>query len=401
MNNNITNIKYNFGMNLPTRIYAGSESLNNLPELCKGYGTEILLVTSKELSYALKEVLACFEKTKFSITTFSLKSEEPTCLFIDASASQLAPKRFDCIIGLGGGSAIDMAKALSISLTHTESIWMYANLSNRPALPLTNNLIPIIAIPTTAGTGSEVTPYAVLTNSETKQKGTIQETAIFPKAAILEPKFTESMPPELTASTGIDAFTHALESYLNISKYSPVTEWAGKESIRLIFENLKAAYDNPDDLHRRMNMAWASTLAGIAIAHRGTTAIHAIAEPLGALTHLPHGHAVSISTLPVLKHTLKAAASKFSDLYKSIFTNITLEKKESYYAEAFVDEVQKLIASVNMDKTASDSLPHEIIKNLGTDLLENVINYKFRPIKQHPIEFNENSLKSIINEIVG
>jgi alcohol dehydrogenase class IV len=398
---NTMNIQNLFEMYLRTRIFGGDGSINNLPEICKGHGSKILLVTAKELSDLMREVISCFEKSDFSIETFFLELSEPTCEFINNSTKQLSGKNYDCIIGLGGGSAIDMAKALSISLTHTEAIWMYANLSDRPALPLMNNPIPVIAIPTTAGTGSEVTPYAVLTNSETKQKGTIQEPAIFPKAAILEPRFTKCMPSELTASTGIDAFTHALESYLNVSKYSPVSEWAGRESMRLIFESLKAVYDNPDDLHLRMNMAWASTLAGVAIAHRGTTAIHAIAEPLGALTHIPHGHAVSISTLPVLKHTWKTASSKLADLYQSVFKMWSLEKTESYYAEVFVDEVQKLIESVNMNKTVSDYLPHEKVRNLETELLGNVIRYKFRPLKQHPVEFDKDKLCLIINKIIG
>ena len=136
---------------------------------------------------------------------------------------------------MGGGSVIDMAKSLSIALTNPEPIWEYANLSYRPPKILTEKTIPVIAIPTTSGTGSEVTPYAVLSNIKKNQKGTIQQSEIFPRAAFEFPEFMISMPKELTASTGIDAFAHALESYMNISKQSPISEMLSIEAMKIIF----------------------------------------------------------------------------------------------------------------------------------------------------------------------
>ncbi|MGR3176461.1 MAG: iron-containing alcohol dehydrogenase family protein, partial [Candidatus Anammoxibacter sp.] len=317
------------------------------------------------------------------------------------SAKRLRRKSFDCIIGLGGGSAMDMAKALSIVLTHSEPIWMYANLSNRSPLPIKNCLIPVIAIPTTSGTGSEVTPYVVLTNSETNQKGTIQDSSVFPKVSILDPFFTQNMPRDLTASTGIDALAHALESYINVSKVSFVAEWAGKESIRLIFGNLIETLNNPENLNYRVAMAWASSLAGIAISHRGTTTPHAIAEALGALTSLPHSHCVSVSTLPVLKQTWKKTKRRLAELYQSTFAKPLGKKSDSYSAEAFVIEVEKLLELTNMNKTVESCLRKNEIERLNKELLDNVVKYKFRPLKQHPVEFKKDDLSVIINEILG
>ena len=390
-------MKSNFNYNLPTKVFAGVDVLENLVEICKMYGSRILIITPPDISQAKEKVLRCFNKSEFSIKIFYLDSPEPTCRFIDLSREKLKSKQFDCIIGLGGGSAIDMAKALSIALTHPEPIWLYANLSNRPPLPLLKPLIPVVAIPTTSGTGSEVTPYAVLTNSETNQKGTIQETAIFPKAAFLDPTLTRTMPPKITAATGIDAFLHAFESFINVSKYSPVAEWAAREAMSIIYQTLPKVYKNLDNVELRLEMSWASTLAGIAISHRGTTAIHAIAEPLGAITHIPHSVAVAICTLPVLKYTWSKSIKKFCVLYEILEPSKKFEKSDIDKAKKSVELIENMFKQVNMFKKVKDYIKFEKIPE---KLLEDVTKYKFRPIAQHPIEFNKEELKLIINEIV-
>jgi len=390
-----------FNLSIPTRIYCGLNQTKILPELCQRFGSNLLLVTSKDLDHIKNRIFSYFSSSQLTLDTFYIESPEPTCKFIDISANQLRTKQqYDCIIGLGGGSAIDMAKSLSIALTQPENIWSYADLSNRPASPLANDVIPVIGIPTTSGTGSEVTPYAVLTESCTSQKGTIQEVAVFPRVAIIDPLLTMGMPKELTASTGIDAFAHAFESYINISKESPVSEWAGTEAMRLIFHYLIAAYNEPDNIEARLNMAWASTLAGIAIAHRGTTTAHAIAEPLGALTKLPHSLSVAISTLPVLKYTWKSIISKLANLYKRINIGYPLGKEDEYYAYAFVEELVVIFEKVDMNKKASDYLSEEKTKGLTGKLLENILEYKFRPFKQHPLHFSSEQLFDIIDEVI-
>jgi alcohol dehydrogenase class IV len=392
------NLFTNFEFFIPTRLYCGLDALNQLTEICQELGSRFLLVTCRDLPEAKNRILDVLDRSHFSITTFYLESPEPTCQFIDASREALKSKQFDGIIALGGGSAIDMVKALSIGLTHNQPIWMYANLSNRPPVPLEHSLLPVVAIPTTAGTGSEVTPYAVLTNSDTKQKGTIQEATIFPRTAILDPSLTQTMPLQLTAATGLDAFAHALESYINISRFSLVSEWASKEAIRLIFENLPKVYASPDDLELRSKMAWASALAGMAIAHRGTTAAHAIAEPLGALTHVPHAQSVAMCTLPVLKHTCPAISTKLRELFEATFPNNQV--KSASKAEAFVHRTEELFSTVAMNHTLKDSISLKDHDKFAESLLDHVLTYKFRPLKQHPMEFDKSELLTIIHEII-
>jgi len=388
-----------FGFSLPTKVIVEKGVVSHLPAICREYGSKVLFVYSVDLKEMAGQVKELLQSEGFSVTDFEQKLPESTCDFIDAATKTLANNSFDLVVGLGGGSAIDLAKAFAISLTQAEGIWMYANLSNRPPLPLDAPVLPVVAIPTTSGTGSEVTPYAVLTKEDTQQKGTIQEPSIFPKAALIDPEYTASMPPALTASTGMDAFAHALEATINISKVAPMAELFGKAAMKLIFQWLPKAYTDGSDLVARQQMAYAATLAGMAISHRGTTTAHAIAEPLGALTHIPHGTGVTISTVPVLRYSLPRAASSLAPLWREVLGKDALEN-EVVEATAFVDSVENLISSVGLNKTVRDLLGPEKCEGLSELLVRNILEFKFRPLKQHPVEFTEADLLPIANTIV-
>ena len=299
-----------FQVNIPTNIFIGENVIETLPIQIKSLYKNLLIISSVDLKDQVDNTINILSELSCDIDLFLMDATEPTTDQIDSKAIVYRKNNYDLIIGIGGGSAIDMAKALAIALKNPEPIWNYANLSNRPPSKLKDAPLPVIALPTTSGTGSEVTPYAVLTKTETQQKGTIQEREIFPMFAIIEPSFLMTMPAELTAYTGMDAFAHAFESYINISKISPVAELVATHAIELIFKNLKNACDNPTNIDARLNMAWASTLAGIAISHRGTTTPHAIAEPLGTLTKLPHAITVCLCTVPVLKHSYEVLREK-------------------------------------------------------------------------------------------
>ena len=387
----------NFEFNLPVPIYFGVDSTQKLPEICKKFGTSILLVTSKDISHIEKKILSILENSYFSIDSLYLESPEPSCSYIDSIAKDLSSKKFDCIIGLGGGSAMDMAKSLSIALTNPEPIWSYANLSYRPPKPILKKTLPVILIPTTAGTGSEVTPYAVLTNSEIEQKGTIQEVAIFSKAAIIDPSIMTSMPNDLTAFTGMDAFAHGLESCMNISKKSPISELTGIESMKIIIQCLPEILETASNLELRTKLAWASTLAGIAIAHRGTTTAHAIAETMGGLIKIPHGIAVAISTIPVLKATLQSNPDSLSTLYDKLFFDDIIKSTQDK-ANTLVNSVSQLLEKVGLNKHVNNY--HDTSSDFPDKILNNLLNFKYRPLKQHPVEFNNETLKKIIEEII-
>ena len=383
-----------FEINTPTNIIIGDDMIQRLPMYIKSKYKTVLLVSNKELDHHVKRVINVLDPLSLNIKTILLENVEPSTEYIDATAINLRQYKYDLIIGVGGGSAIDMAKSLSIALVNPKPIWEYANLSNRPASKFDNMPLPVIAIPTTSGTGSEVTPYAVLSKLDTQQKGTIQDKAIYPKLALIDPDFLVTMPPELTAYTGIDAFAHAFESFINISKPSPYAEIVACQSINLIFNNLPIVVDDGNKIQSRINMAWASSLAGISIGHRGTTTPHAIAEPLGALTKLPHAVAVTLCTIPVLKRTYNDIEDKIKFLVNNIqFPLEFIEQKD------FIEQLETLYELIGCDKKLKDFVDFD--SGFSSILVENVLQYKFRPLEQHPIKFNKNVLIEIVNEIIG
>jgi len=197
----------------------------------------------------------------------------------------------------------------------------------------------------------------------------------------------------------MDAFAHALEATINISKHSPMAELFGIQAMKLVFANLENAYRDGCNLEARQNMALAATLAGMAISHRGTTTAHAIAEPLGALTHIPHGLGVTISTIAVLRHTIAEASTGLAHLWLDVCAGEKLESSEAE-ATAFVDKIEGLIETVGMKQTVSDILGTEACDGLVERLIASIMQFKFRPLKQHPVEFDGTSLGPIVQDIV-
>ena len=382
---------------MPVSIHFGESTVHDLSEICKNFGKNILFITSRDIEHISNQILINLQKEKFSIDVFYLEAPEPTVSFIDESSMNIQ-KKYDCLIALGGGSAMDMAKTLAIKITNKKSIWEYANLSYKKPSPITNEPIPIIAIPTTSGTGSEVTPYAVLSNSKLNQKGTIQDKKIFPKVAIIDPDLMLSLPPLLTSSTGIDALAHSLESFMNISKSSIVSEMYSVESIKIIFDVLPKTFSEPSNIEHRTKMAWASSLAGISISHRGTTTTHAIAEVIGGLTGIPHGICVAVSTLPVLIETINHETNKLSELNNLVFNNEFTSPQEN--ANNFLERVKRLLKEIDLNKNIQHFAKEQNLDGLDRNVLDYLLKFKFRPLKQHPIEFSKDTLKNIIRDVL-
>ena len=214
----------------------------------------------------------------------------------------------DAIIGLGGGSTLDTAKVVATLCPTSISVASIigTNLIERAGLPL-------IAIPTTAGTGSEVTSIAVVSDPDFILKKAVVSPYLIPKVALLDPALTVSLPGQSTAHTGMDALSHAIESYtsLNANAY---TEALSLEAIELITNSLPIAYSNPESLEHREAMLKGSLLAGLAFSNAGVAAAHALAYPLGAEFHLPHGLAVSLMLLPVTNFNLPSQPLKFKKM---------------------------------------------------------------------------------------
>ena len=207
----------------------------------------------------------------------------------------------DIIVAVGGGSVIDFAKSVSVSISHDKPIWEFVSYTGKQTHPIEGPLTPVVAIPTTSGTGSEVTPYAVLSNRGLRCKATIVSPHLSPSVALVDPSLTCSLPPEVTAYTGADALSHAIESLLNVSNRSPFSAIVSIEAIRSASSALVKAVSDGNNKQARSLMSWASLLSGISISLAGTGLGHAMAELLGGQTHMPHGLTIAVFLPAVLK----------------------------------------------------------------------------------------------------
>lgn len=253
----------------------------------------------------------------------------------------------DTIVGLGGGSSLDIAKVASILVTNTSPVTSFFGIDMVPSEGLKT-----ILIPTTAGTGSEVTPIAILSDHGEKLKKGIVSPHLFPRTAILDPELTVGLPSAVTAATGMDALIHAVEAYTSVNATS-ITDMLAERSIRLISSNIRTAFANGANIDARYRMLEGSMLAGMAFANAGVTAVHAFAYPIGAEFHIPHGVANSIMLCPVMEFNMLGNLGKFSRLaeFMGEFTDGLTERESALLA---VDSLRDLVTDVEIPTSLAE-----------------------------------------------
>jgi len=224
----------------------------------------------------------------------------------------------DCIVAFGGGSAIDTAKVLALTLAGTNQNRNIRSLLSEPRLYAEIDPIPLFAVPTTAGTGSEVTPFATVWDHKSKKKHSISGKSIFPQAAFVDPQLTDNLPANVTLSTGLDAFNQAAESIWNRNA-NPITIAYGTRAFQLAFYALPRLLSGRADVRERDQMSEASLLAGLAISHTKTALCHSISYPITAHFGVPHGLACAFSMVPVLDRSLLNDDGRFTALADSLF----------------------------------------------------------------------------------
>lgn len=263
------------------KIMFGCGTLSKAAPAASAFGTKALLVTGRNpdraaplIDYLRNEGLAC--------ETFMV-SDEPTV----EMARQAAALSADVVIGFGGGSVIDLAKAAAALMANPGDPLDYLEVIGK-GMPLENRPAPCIAIPTTAGTGAEVTKNAVLASPEHKVKVSMRHPLMIPDLAIVDPECTLSMPPAVTASTGLDALTQLLEAFIS-KKANPMTDGFCREGLPRAVRSLRRVFENGSDIQARAEMALASLFGGLALANAGLGAVHGFAGPIGGMFSAPHG----------------------------------------------------------------------------------------------------------------
>jgi len=274
---------------------------------------------------------------------FDQVEPEPSMENVNECVEFTRGKKYDLFVGVGGGSSMDVAKIISILATNSGSVYDYIGIEKIPKPGL-----PIILVPTTSGTGAEVTPNAIVTNKKIKEKKGIVSHFLLPEVAIVDPSLTLSLPPRITASTGVDALTHSIESYVSLNA-SPLSDVIALESIKLISHNLKRAVEDGNDIEARYNMALGSLLGGIALTNAGTGGVHALAYPLGGQFGIPHGLSNALMLPFIVEFNITSNLSKFSKIAAVMGENIEGLGREEAAGKA-VEAVRAIVTDVGMPK---------------------------------------------------
>lgn len=311
---------------LPTEINFGCGAIHKLPELVLRYGKRALMVTrpwTGRQAATFEKIRKELEENGVYVVVHSEVVPNPTSTLINAGVAKVKEEHLDVIIGVGGGSSIDSAKAIAVGATHPGEAWDYVYTNGTPVDA--SKVLPIIAVTTTSGTGSHATKYAVFTNRELEIKSTIVNPAVFPKCSIVDPELMVTLPEHQTASTGFDAFSHAFESYTNINA-NPLIDMIALHAMELIVENLPKAMEEPENLTVRANMAIADTLAGISIANVGTTLPHSIGQPIsGRFPKVTHGESLAVIYPQFLAFTYEKSVEKFAKVARMFDSTLNTE----------------------------------------------------------------------------
>lgn len=306
-------------------------------------------------------------------TLFDKVEPEPRIELADEGAALAVKNKCDIVIGIGGGSAMDVAKAIAVLATNKGGAVDFLGLNKVPKPGL-----PKIMIPTTAGTGSEVTFTAVFIRKNLKKKEGMNSPYLYPELALLDPELTLSLPPRPTAETGIDALCHAIESYTSVNA-SPMSELLSLQAIALISENLRTCVHDGKNLKARENMLLASLYAGLGLANAGVTAVHSLSYPLGGKYGIGHGMANTLMLPATMAFNLPAALDKFADVAEAMgeITDDLPVREAAYLA---LEAVEALIDDCGI----ASSLAEFGIKEKDFPALADVALTVARPLENNP-----------------
>lgn len=322
-----------FMFHMPTAIQFENGLIKRLSDFIKGQNVLIICDPFLYQSGTAEKIGSGIEGKQ--VTYFSAIEPNPSCESVDEAAKLARQIHANCVVGIGGGSSLDVSKIVSCLTTNDGSIYDYYSGGSRTLLPRKTQLI---CIPTTAGTGSEVTNVGVFTNEKTHVKMPMVNSQFWPDYALIDPELTYTLPPAVTASTGMDAFCHAIEAYWNKNS-QPMCDMLAMGALKLIIDNIKTAYQNPNNREARSSMLLASLMAGVAFSQTRTTGIHAISFPLTAEFGASHGTACSITLPAFIKISCEQQEKKMQALVHYLGYECV---------DLFAEEVEKLMQSMNM-----------------------------------------------------
>ncbi|TET63545.1 iron-containing alcohol dehydrogenase [Candidatus Aerophobetes bacterium] len=277
-------------------------------------GTKALIVTDRNLTEMgfLSGIESSLDSEKIDHEVFDQVTAEPTVDYVEKGLDLYRRSKCDFIIALGGGSPIDTAKAVCIMASNPGVIQDYKGLDK-----VSSPGAPLIAIPTTAGTGSETTIFTIITDTRTNVKMLIGSPFILPSVALVDPLLTASSPPSVTAATGVDALTHAIEAYVSV-KAQPMSDVFALSAIKFLSENLRQAWANGDNLEARSLTMLGAFQAGVAFSNSSVALVHGMSRPIGAYFHVPHGLSNAVLLAPVVEFSISGNPKRYADIARAM-----------------------------------------------------------------------------------
>ncbi|MDY4978741.1 MAG: iron-containing alcohol dehydrogenase [Ruminococcus bromii] len=321
---------------IPNHTVVGTNVLGEAAPLLKKMGNKAFIVTGRHVAVSdmMKQLTALLDENGIGCVIFDGITGEPTDTMIEKGVEMLKSSGCDFIIGIGGGSPLDSAKAIAAMAVNEGSIADYNGKE------ITGEILPLAAIPTTAGTGSEATKFTVITDSEKGIKMLLKGDVLVPKLAIVDSSFTVGAPKSVTSATGLDALTHAVEAYTSRKAFS-MTDTLAVSAVKRIMKYLPIAYREPDNAPAREQMSIAALEAGICINNSSVTIVHGMSRPIGALFHVPHGMSNAMLLKECLSFAVSGAYEKFANLGRETGVASDSDSDETA-AEKFIDSLQNI-----------------------------------------------------------
>jgi alcohol dehydrogenase class IV len=358
-----------FSFATTAQIICETGASQRLAELCRERGARrVLIVTDPGISKLglLADVLPGFARAELTVEVFDQVVADPPEAILLAAVEQAKALKAQLIVGFGGGSSMDVAKLVAL-LAHPDCAQALVDIYG--VGKARGQRLPLILVPTTAGTGSEVTQISIITTGETSKMGVVSP-LLLPDLALLDAELTLGLPPAVTAATGIDAMVHAIEAYTSVLKKNPLSDLLAREALRLLAANLDEAVHNGGNREARQAMLLGSCLAGQAFANAPCAAVHALAYPLGGHFHIPHGLSNALVLPHVLGFNANVAAPLYAELAPLVLGDALRAGSEMEQAEQFIGALADFSQRSGLPMRLRDAgVPQDMLPTLARDAM--------------------------------
>ncbi|MEW9109720.1 MAG: iron-containing alcohol dehydrogenase [Cytobacillus gottheilii] len=382
-----------FQLTIPANLYGGSGSLHELSNILKKESArKVIVYTDKGIRNAglVDELCKVLEETGVEFNVYDDIKPEPSYIEVEKIQEETKNAQADLIIGFGGGSVMDAAKLCSVLIGATYSV---KDLLDTPQIAAKK--IKTIMIPTTCGTGSEATCNAIVAVPEEKVKKGIVNNEMIPDYVILDPQLIRNLPKQIIAATGVDALAHAVECYTS-NKATPFSNVYALEGAKLIFENIRQAYNEPENMKAKEAMLIGAFYGGVAITGSGTTAVHALSYPLGGKYHIPHGVSNAILFETVMNFNKDACADQLADICDAInpsYSDKSVDEKAQYVIDEIADIVKVTNIPVNLNEFGIQKDDLEFLVQAGSEQKRLLVNNKK--------ELSKEDIRQIYSKVIG